>query len=135
MTSHRHLPGILLDIAEIAGVDAALAVARARGGTRAYFCLVPPDDHWLVELVGREKAEAICRALGGKSTGAEYEIPMNVHLSRPALWRELRRRLQAGQSKPEIARALGIHYKTVQAHKNGRRLTADDTCRQDDLFD
>ena len=47
------LPGILGEIAEVAGFKAALQVARAKGGTKAYFPVTPEDDHWLVKAVGR----------------------------------------------------------------------------------
>lgn len=135
MSARPHLPGILAEIADVAGVEAARTVARIKGGARAYFRLNPPDDHWLVQAVGREKADLICAAIGNSHAGVEYDVPMAVYWNRPQLWREIQKRLDAGQSKPEIARALGVHHKTVQAHKNGRRSTVQDAIQQIDLFD
>jgi len=124
MTAGAHLPGILCDIAEAAGIEAALAVARARGGCRAYFPEAPRCRSWLVEAVGLDKAAIIGRLFASGKGGIELEVPRGPALSRVSQWREIYRRLAAGQSKAEIARALGISHKTVQAHANGRRPTA-----------
>lgn len=60
MTERLHLPPLLNEIAEVAGVVAALQIAEARGGTRVHFPARAPDGHWLVELVGREAADKLC---------------------------------------------------------------------------
>lgn len=62
------LPGVLDEIAIAvedalgdaqAGIRAALAVARARGGQKVRFHAAVDDNPWLVEAVGREAAAAI----------------------------------------------------------------------------
>lgn len=135
MSQVPHLRGILFEIAEVAGENAALAIAGIKGGAPAYFPFDPPDDHWLVAAVGREKATLIGRKLATGKGGIELEVPLGPLMSRNQVWREIRRRLRAGETKPKIARALGIHYKTVQAHKNRHRKLADISVLQLDLFD
>ena len=45
MTERLHLPPLLNEIAEVAGVVAALAIAEARGGTRVHLPARAPDGH------------------------------------------------------------------------------------------
>lgn len=61
------LPGVLSDIARIAGFPAALAIAKRWGGTRLYVPRVDglAPEHPLVELVGYDQARAIAEYLGG----------------------------------------------------------------------
>ncbi len=128
MGTNPQLPGILAEIAEAAGIDAALAVARAKGGGRAYFPETPRPQSWLVEAVGADRAAVIGRLFASGRGGIELEVPGGPALACVARWREIYRRLAAGQSKPEIARALGISHRTVQAHANGRRPMARAMC-------
>ena len=51
------LPGVLAEIAAVAGEDAALAVAAAHGGTQVYIPPAPARDHWLARLVGHALAK------------------------------------------------------------------------------
>lgn len=57
------LPGVLGEIADVAGEEAALAIAAVRGGTQIYIPPEPDNDHWLCRLVGRDAARAICDQL------------------------------------------------------------------------
>lgn len=57
------LPGVLAEIADVAGEDAALAIAKYRGGTEVYVPPVPANDHWLCRLIGRDQARAVCDRL------------------------------------------------------------------------
>ena len=70
------LPGALAEIAAVAGEDAALAIAAARGGTQVY---IPPDpgrDHWLARLVGHKAATAIADRLTCGVGGIRVELPL-----------------------------------------------------------
>ncbi|MEM7426745.1 MAG: helix-turn-helix transcriptional regulator [Pseudomonadota bacterium] len=118
------LPGILGEIADVAGVEAARAVAKARGGCRAYFVAKPLPDNWLVELVGMELAEAIGAELAPAQGGLELEVPYGPASSRVDQWGEIYRRLGEGQTQTEIAKAHGITRRTVQYHANGHRPLA-----------
>lgn len=46
------LPSVLGEIADVAGIAAALAIADKVGGTRINIPARVQDDHWLVETVG-----------------------------------------------------------------------------------
>jgi hypothetical protein len=130
MAARPHLPGIPAEIADAAGIEAALAVAKAKGGTRAYFPERPRTNNWLVNAVGRDKAATIGRLFASGRGGIELEIPGGAALGRVAVWREIYQRLEAGQSKVQIALALGINCRTVQAHANGHRPAARAICAE-----
>ena len=132
---HRHLPAILAEIADAAGFDAALRIADAKGGTRAYFPAQPEPDHWLVVLVGSDRARAIGAALAPGKSGIELEVPMGPSASQAKRWRTIIDMSAEGRSKPAIARAVGVHHKTVQRVLNGKRRTVEVTLAQKDLFD
>ena len=134
-SAHRHLPAILAEIADAAGFDAALKIAQAKGGTRAYFPARPDPEHWLSQLVGIDKAGAIGQALATGRAGAELEVPMGPSVSQARRWRLIFEMAADKRSKPEIARALGIHHKTVQRVLNNKRRTVERILAQRDLFD
>ncbi len=118
MADHLLLPGVLAEIASIAGESAAVAVARARGGTRAY---IPGEDglrdgHWLVAAVGMEAARAIARRLGG----GDVDVPLGPYAgSRARIHQAIREGLRSGQSEAAIARMAGVADRTVRRHKSG----------------
>jgi len=129
-----NLPGILADIAEIAGNDAAYKIASAVGGTRVS---IPPraiEGHWLTELLGFPEADAICRGLAtldpdGKLRGVRDEtIPKGP----AAIMRAARRRayeaLECGKSARDAARISGLHERTIW------RMKAKDNDGQGELF-
>ncbi len=70
------LPGILAEIAEVVGEDAALAIARVRGGTQIYVPPVPTAGHWLCELIGSDRAIAVCDLLTGGVGPARVDLPL-----------------------------------------------------------
>lgn len=129
------LPGILAEIAEVAGPEAALKVAQARGGTKAYFSARPREDNWLVAAVGSETAAQIGAYFASGHGGIELDVPLGPVAGRSVVWREIRRRHDAGENKPQIARALRVSERSVQYHINGHRPLADEEARQADLFE
>lgn len=120
------LPGLLGDIADIAGADVAFLIAESHGGTRVS---IPPralQDHWLTELVGFETADMICRELAtldaeGRLKGVQAEV---LPKGPAALLKSARRRAQIaldqGKSVREAARISGLHERTIW------RMKADD---------
>lgn len=128
------LPGILADIAEIAGNEAAYAVAQSHGGTRVS---IPPraiDGHWLTELLGFETADRICRGLAtldaeGRLKGVQNEI---IPRGPASLLQSARRRAQQaldrGASAREAARISGLHERTIW------RMKANEDDGQGSLF-
>lgn len=126
------LPGVLAEIAEIAGEAAALAVAGAKGGRRAYIPAAGnlTRDHWLVEAVGLDAARKIAMRLGG----GEVPIPLGPAGSRARIWHIIREGIEAGLTAPEIAARVGVDEKTVRRHRNGHSGVRRTDPRQRDLF-
>ena len=103
------LPGVLADIAEAAGREAALEIALRFGGNPLR--IPHPADispgHPLAELVGLEAARAIAERCGG---GSAVEIP----LARKAVVVHLTGK---GLSATEIAVRLGISRYTARRYR------------------
>lgn len=59
--SFAGLPSVLREIAEVAGLDAALQLAREHGGTDISIPRKVHADHWLVRCVGSAAAQKICQ--------------------------------------------------------------------------
>ncbi len=70
------LPGILAEIAQVAGEDAALRLARNRGGTQIYLPPIPAADHWICALIGRDAALAVCDRLTGGVGPRRVLVPL-----------------------------------------------------------
>lgn len=123
------LPGVLGEIAHIAGAPAAIALAERAGGQRVYIPARVSGDHWLVDCVGRDAAERICAhfRLNGRG-GQQIDVP----LASAGAYAQLRRRIardihkldREGHSAREIARRVGVSQRTVHQHRavhHGRR--------------
>jgi hypothetical protein len=112
------LPGVLAQVAQAAGLEASVRLAKARGGGRAY---IPAPEalhsrHWLVLAVGMEAALAITSALGGN----EVEVPLGPFAgNRAHIWAAIERGLNDGLSVEEAARQVGVTARTVRRHKGG----------------
>lgn len=117
MTRPLDLPGILAEIAQIAGDAAALQVAAAKGGLEKVHFPHPgrlKPGHWLVEAVGIEAALRIAAVLGG----AKLDIPLGpLAGSRNRARQALRRALGEGSSPAAAARLAGVHQRTARRHK------------------
>lgn len=125
------LPALLAEIAEIAGLDAALKVAEAKGGTRAYFVAAArlTDSNWLVKAIGRELAEKVSDHLVSARVGVEIMVPLGTTGS---YLRDQRRRreavaraLAAGADANTAARQAGITRRSVQRQKAKARAEED----------
>jgi hypothetical protein len=118
MVERLELPGVLGDIARMATVEAAVAIARTFGGTRLYMPHEPKPDHALSKLLGVKTARLLCRNLGGR----RHDIPS----AKPALrWHEARRLRQEEElSHAEIARRLGITIGHARNLVDGLEFTA-----------
>lgn len=123
-----HWPGILADIAEVAGPMAAYRVADVRGGVPAYFPRPEglTDDHWLVVACGWEAARRIARRVGG----GKFEVPLGpLSGNRAAVARAIREGLAAGASRRETALRVGVALRTVQRQANDGDQGRDDQHR------
>jgi hypothetical protein len=106
------LTGMLTEIAELVGLDLAVAVAREYGGQRLYVRHELTAANKLARLVGIKAARIIAAHLGGK----RYEVPSSKAFLH---WWDARALRRQGKSYGEIARAIKV------SHKHARTLCAD----------
>jgi len=135
MTDQTTYPGVLGEIAEIAGEAAAVKVVQAKGGTKAYFPARPGPTCWLTVAVGQETAEKICAAVVAGTRGVELPVPLGPLGTRAKTWHVIQKALANGAAGPEAARLAGVDERTVRRHRNGHSGTGpqkDD--RQGSLF-
>ncbi len=122
-----NLPGILAEIAAIAGEDAALQIARAKGGMIAYVPL-PTNlraGHWLAEAVGLHKGRLIAERFGGGAC----EIPIAGAGNRAQTHAAIRRAIDDGLSTQKIAHLVGVSLNTVKRHRAAIKRDAADRSR------
>lgn len=126
------LPGVLGEIARVAGEAAALAIARARGGTRVYIPPEPPAEHWMSRLVGVGAARAIAAHLTMGAGGYRVDLPAGPegHLGKQRAKADAL--IRAGGSERDIALATGYTERTVRRRK--AKLNAPRDTRQRDFF-
>lgn len=125
------LPGVLAEIAEVAGEDAALAIAQARGGTQVYVPPVPPEDHWLCQLVGVTAAREIADALTCGISGRRLELPLGPAGHGANIRAKVDAMLRDGASERDIA--LATRYTTRAIRRRRAKLGLEDD-RQMSLF-
>jgi hypothetical protein len=121
---------VLAEIAEVAGLEAALAIAGECGGTQVYIPRRAADDHWLVEACGRTAADAICRHYAGTG-GMRLRVPLGPTGSIAQIRARADRMIREGRSTTEVARAVGYTTRGVEKRKARARARGDG---QDDLF-
>lgn len=126
------LPGVLGEIADIAGEHAALAIARARGGTRVYIPPEPAADHWISELVGQKAARAIAARLTMGAGGLRITLPTGGAGSAAKQRAEVDRLLELGRSTRDIALETG--YTTRSVERRRAAMNAPRDTRQGQLF-
>lgn len=135
MNDHR-LPGILGEIADIAGKDAAYALLASHGGLRIDIPAKAEPDHWLSLLVGLEAASKICEELrvgspDGTVRGVRHVIiPLGPRSLQKAARRHLAEALRSGKTVRQAARQVGVHERTAWRVK--ARLAGNDD--QGELF-
>ncbi|MDF1778757.1 MAG: hypothetical protein P1V13_22265 [Rhizobiaceae bacterium] len=128
--SPHWLPALLAEIAEVAGLDAALRLAEMRGGTEIYVPAHAPAGHWLVEAVGAQAAAAICAHFTGSGPGCRLEIPLGPAGTAAQIRRRVDKMINEGKSEREIALATGYTGRGVRM----RRAKARGGAEQVDLF-
>ena len=124
------LPKVLSEIAQVAGIDAALTIAELRGGTEIYVPPEAPDSHWLSEAVGIEAANAICRHFTQDVGARRLEIPLGPAGTAAQVRRQVDKLIADGRSEREIALATGYTGRGVRM----RRAKARAGIPENDLF-
>ena len=101
------MPPVLQQIAEIAGPEAAVRVARELGGRRIYVAPRPGPRNPLTRLLGRPVATAIAQSLGS----GDIEVPS----ARPLLnWYAARHLRRAGWTTRMIAKSLNLTERRIR---------------------
>lgn len=126
------LPGVLGEIARVAGEEAALAIAEARGGTEIYIPPSPARDHWLSRLVGQEAARAIADHLSCGVGGLRVELPLGPHGHIARAQAKVDAMLREGRSERDTALATGYTIRSVRRRR--ARLGMIKDRRQLDFF-
>lgn len=110
---HPPLTGKLAEVAEVAGVAAALKLASALGGQELKLSSVKGGK--LAGIVGQEAAEAIVEAFG---RGEKFTVPM-AHLRGARGRREaVAQMVAAGVPISKAAQAADVHERTARRAKN-----------------
>lgn len=112
------LPGILAEIAAVAGEDAALKIAAVRGGTQVYFPPVPSNGHWLCRLIGRDEAKAVCHRLTCGVGPLRAEIPTGEVARVVARRAKVDAMIREGRSERDIALATGYTGRAVRRRRH-----------------
>lgn len=132
------LPGVLAEIAEVAGETAALMISAKHGGRRVYIPSVKRmhKAQWLMECVGVDLAKKICAHFEVNGGGQPIDVPLHVGGTYKQFVRSVAQRVhhldREGKSSAEISRQLGLTQRTVHRHraKHGRPKNT----KQGDLF-
>lgn len=121
----EHLPALLQEIAEVAGLDAALAIANAKGGTVVNIPSGKKKRNWLIDCVGPEAAAKISAHFTSGRGRLQLDIPLpptNTHRQ------YLRQRAKVYQSAIETANSLskaalmaGTTRRTLQRFNQARK--------------
>ena len=111
------LPGILAEIAEVAGERAALLIAAARGGTRIYLPPVPEFDHWLCRLIGREEARRVCEQLTAGVGPRRVDLPAGPRGAQAQLQAKVDALIAEGRSERDIALDTGYTERGVRMRR------------------
>ena len=106
------LPESLREIAELVGVDGAMALARRWGGRRLYVPTVMPDiTHPIADVLGLDKAHALAACFGGQ----RLLIPQAAAFQRLQRDQEIERQHADGVPVSEIAERFGVSERQVFA--------------------
>lgn len=111
------VPAQVAPFAQVPGIDGAVRFILAFGGAELAIARNPRDDNELVEMFGRDRAEAL----------AELTVPRRIPLAKPWLAGHFRAQ---GLSSARIARKLRVSDTSVRgylrrADANRERLRAD----------
>lgn len=126
MSGRNDLPGVIAEIADVAGIDVAWTIAQARGGQEVFIPAHAKSDHWLSKLVGFDVAQKICDHYRVNDNGTRLLIPMASAARRARLWETA---LNANLRVNDTAALVGVHRRTV--FRQLRRIKKSD---QGDLF-
>jgi len=132
MSEAIHLPGVLRDIADVAGEEVALAIAAVRGGTQVYIPPRPSPDHWLCRLIGNENALKVCDRLTCGVGPLRVDLPLGPrgHMYKGRAMVDAM--LAENRSERDIALATGYTIRGVRRRR--KRIGRAEQTNQLSLF-
>lgn len=112
-------PELLQRVAETCGAGVALRLARTYGGREIY---IPTPDaidegHHLAVSLGLASARQLAETL----SHGKLIVPMGPTSSPQRRGAAIRRMKAEGKTNPQIAKALGIHLRTVEVRQQRDR--------------
>lgn len=119
------LPPLLAEIAEVAGLDAALAIAEAKGGQEVFVVSRLRPDNWLVQAVGMEKAGRISTHFCSGRYRQKLAIPFGPKGSylaeRRRTARAMGEALSLGATANQMAKAAGVTNRSARRFRSKLR--------------
>lgn len=122
------LPTSILDLIEVVGIPAALAIVRERGGIRLYVPHLADPEHQIAEWIGIDAMQALVDVFAGE----EIEIPRCDRALRAERAYHIGQRYDAGESQAELARAYAMTERNIKLILAKRRMHPE--YHQSDLF-
>jgi DNA-binding NarL/FixJ family response regulator len=107
----KHVPELLRELADAAGIAAAEKLAAHWGGRRLYVPKLATKG--LVNLLGRQAAEWLSQNHGG----CRVVVPMGKTTRAAIVSNRIAELLKAGASTSQIAATVGVSERTVQRHR------------------
>jgi hypothetical protein len=119
---YSFLPPLQAEIATVIGLYATMKLAAEWGGCEIYIPARAPNDHWLVQSIGREAADGLCAYFAAHIEGdgrrAHHGVKITLPLGQAGSREKARCRaielLDKGASLKEAARGSGLHQRTIQ---------------------
>ncbi|HYE35476.1 Mor transcription activator family protein [Methylocaldum sp.] len=121
------LPPIVQEFVEVAGLEAALALVNAYGGTRLWFPSNPEPDHHLIKTLG-EAGYTLCARFA-----LEWlDIPKCERALRAVRDAAIVEALREGRTQADVAREYGLTWRQVA--NIAARYRDEEPDSQPDLF-
>lgn len=121
------------EIVRIIGLRAAITLAEEKGGQRIKIPGKILKGHWLVKLIGLEKAKDLS-AFMTNGTRINIEMPRGLTSVEARRRKEINRRLDEGQNSNQIAAAVGVSARWIMELRK-RRFGPNGDPRQPRFFD
>jgi Mor family transcriptional regulator len=106
----RLLPGCIVEMIDVIGLEAALKLVKTHGGTHVWVPAQARGDHWLAEMIGLESLKKLCAYYGY----TQIHIPRCVALLRAIKDKSISDGFAAGMTNKDLARAHGTTERTIR---------------------
>lgn len=124
-----HMPDSMREIADVIGVDGALQLCHAFGGTEIYLPQTPKPNNRVVRELGPSETMKLIQAFGS----GHLTVPMGPNTDAQRKRQLIVEMLGAGTSHTEVAQRVNCHVRTVgriagemRQHNQGDLFSSDD---------